>query len=205
VSRLAILTLLSFLGAGGLARPCDTFGDPKQRAAVDLAPPAGYVDVCSRDAQLCRRLTEGYPPSVQTLAYFVLAEEWQLHERGALKGFTQYLIAQRAVRPYSTEAFADLKRSMRESQGDIPDSSVSGQAVQRRSLGVIDEAGDLIAIGMLMRRPGLAMASINAGLRLKKETLILYIFRVARNIGDVNSAKALAREWVSCIRSRNSG
>jgi len=99
-----MLTLLSFLGSSGLARTCDSARDPKARAAVDLAPPTGYVDVCSRDAQLCKRLTEGYPPSVQTLAYFVLAKEWQLHERGALDGFTQYLIAQRALRPYSTEA-----------------------------------------------------------------------------------------------------
>src|SRR5262245_41877372 len=91
------------------AEPCGSFRDSKKRSEIDFAPPTGFVDVCGQDAQLCAVLTSGFPPSVQTIGYFVRSQEWQQYQKGELKGFNRYLIAQRA-RTISTTEFSDFKR-----------------------------------------------------------------------------------------------
>src|ERR1700730_4993428 len=111
-----ILGILSLTAAEN----CGSFRDTRGRSAVDFAPLPGYVDVCSQDFQLCTKLTQGYPPSVQTIGYFVLDNEWQRYKKGEEKGFTQYLIAQRG-RDLSNEQFSGLKRYVHSQQGNIRD------------------------------------------------------------------------------------
>ena len=53
--------LLSLTGSALLADSGGSFRDVRGRSSVDFAPLAGFIDVCSRDSQLCVMLTEGYP------------------------------------------------------------------------------------------------------------------------------------------------
>src|SRR5689334_13492961 len=85
------------LATTGLAQsPCAAWTTTATGAPLDLAPLAGYTEICSLDAALCHRLTDGYPPSIWTLGYFVPAEEWAAFRRGETAGFRRYLIAQLA-------------------------------------------------------------------------------------------------------------
>jgi hypothetical protein len=52
--------------------------------SLDLAPPAGFTEICSQDAELCRKLTSGYPPNVQTEPIERVASEDDL-QRGFRK------------------------------------------------------------------------------------------------------------------------
>src|SRR5258707_10884785 len=66
---------------------------------IDVSPPGHFIDVCAEDASLCKTLTSktltsGYPPTVSTLAYFVLPDEWKAAKEKPPRGFTRYLIAQ---------------------------------------------------------------------------------------------------------------
>jgi hypothetical protein len=49
------------------AEQCGSFRDAQDRSSVDFAPLNGFVDVCSRDFQLCVLLTQGYPLEVNTI------------------------------------------------------------------------------------------------------------------------------------------
>jgi len=86
----ALLVLAAFSLVG--AQHCESFRDSRGRSSIDFAPLHGYTDVCSRDFQLCVMLTLGYPPRVQTIAYFVPNAEWQKYKEGKHKGFSRYLI-----------------------------------------------------------------------------------------------------------------
>jgi hypothetical protein len=63
-------------------------------------------------------LTAGYPPSVQTIGYFVPVEQWQSYQNGQHKGFSPYLIAQKG-RTLSPEEFEDFKRYVHSRQGEL--------------------------------------------------------------------------------------
>src|SRR4029450_4598628 len=104
----AVAFLFSLGGSVIFGDSCESFRDTRGRSSVDVAPLSGFVDVCSRDFQLCVMLTQGYPPSVQTIGYFVPIEEWQRYQKGQHKGFSRYLIAQKG-RALSTEEFGDFK------------------------------------------------------------------------------------------------
>ena len=195
------------------AEPCDSFRDAKGRSVVDFAPPAGFIDVCSRDAQLCTQLTKGYPPSVQTIGYFVREVEWQRYQKGELKGFEQYFIAQRA-QTMSPADFAELKQYVRRQQGSIPDHTELPRALEsqgRVSIGVTGETDDSISYGVVMRLAGrgeasshpLMLAAINTALQVKGETLSLYAFDTVSQPTEVKGVTALANSWVACLRKRN--
>jgi hypothetical protein len=120
---------------------------------VDLAPLPGFIDVCSRDFQLCVMLTEGYPPSVQTIGYFVPVEEWERYQKGRHKGFSRYLIAQKGE-TLSAESFADFKRYVHSQQGNIADHTKLATVFESHgsvSLGIIDETPDSISIGTVLK------------------------------------------------------
>ncbi len=125
-------SLLLLVSGSVCGDSCDSFRDSRGRSAIDFAPLPGFVDVCSRDFQLCVLLTEGYPPSVQTLGYFVPSEEWERYQKGQHKGFSRYLIAQKGE-PLSAEKFADFKRYVHSQQGDIADRRFSSRVVACRS------------------------------------------------------------------------
>jgi hypothetical protein len=209
----AVAFALSLANPVACGDPCGSFRDTRGRSSVDVAPLPGFVDVCSRDFQLCVMLTQGYPRSVQTIAYFVPTEQWQLYEKGKHKGFNPYLIAQKG-RTLSTEDFAEFKRYVHSQQGNIPDHTkpatifeLHGQA----SLGIIDETPDSIWIGTLaslsetaFEKRDLLLAAINVAFQIKGETLSLYVYDSIKDASDTDRVKQLTKRWVQCIRKQNS-
>jgi hypothetical protein len=205
--------VLAAISSPTAAEKCGSFKDAHGLSSVDVAPLPGYVDICSQDFGLCVKLTQGYPPSVKTIGYFVPAAEWQKRQKGTLEGFTHYLIAQRG-RTLSTGEFTEFKRYVHSEQGNIEDHTKPADVFEsqgRVSLGVIDEAEDMIAFGAILKLtqtnppPPQAMliASINIVLEAKGETLSLYIFDTVKRLDDTSRIKELAKTWLACIRERN--
>jgi hypothetical protein len=212
--RIALAALILILGvnahAGG---SCGSLIDPKRRSTINFAPIDGFVDVCSLDAALCDLLTRGYPPSVTTIAYFVTDQDWQLHLRGSLKGFSRYLIGQRG-HSWSREEFLEFKNRVRSNQGKVPDHTdlpAVVESVGRASLGVTAESADSISFGVIMKlAPSdgtmsgpFYLASVNTALEINGETLSLYAFARANNANDGAVAQALMAQWLACIDARN--
>ena len=148
-----VVFLLWLVGCVLHADSCGSFRDARGCTSVDVAPLPGFVDVCSRDFQLCVMLTQGFPPSVQTIGYFVPVEEWERYQTGQHKGFSRYLIAQKA-RTLSAEDFAGFKRYVHSQNGNIPDHTKLASLLESHgqvSLGIVDETSDSISIGTLAR------------------------------------------------------
>jgi hypothetical protein len=207
-----ILTLTASAAFAGVR--CGSFVDPGHRSMVDFAPLSGFVDVCSKDVLLCTALTQGYPPSITTIGYFVPVDDWQRYQRGDRSGFPRYLIGQRAS-SWSAAEFATFKQYLHSTQGITPDHTalVDGLASQGRApLGIVNEGPAFISFGVVMQLsategPGTQafyLASINAALQLHSETLTLYAFDKAAQLNDGGGAKSLMTSWLRCIMSRNS-
>lgn len=207
----AILTFAASALVG--ERRCGSFRDSRGRSSIDIAPLEGYTELCSQDSQLCVMLTLGYPPSVQTIGYFVRDEEWQQCKEGKHERcrFNRYLIAQRG-RDLSGEEFLDLQRYILSNQGNVMDHTESARVFElqnRVSLGVIDENNDSISFGVILKTKApdeqisRLTASINVALQLKGESLSLYVFDGIKDLKDTNRIKSLANEWLGCIRDRN--
>jgi hypothetical protein len=106
-----------------------------------------------QDEKLCSLLTRGYPPSTQTVGYFVLDGEWAKFKKGELEGFTRYLIAQisQSTRP---EDFPALKEFIRSRHGKVADHTDLPGTLKSRGqvgLGVVDETQDSISFGTVMK------------------------------------------------------
>lgn len=189
---------------------CGTFVARGSR--VDLAPPAGMIDICSRDAVLCNRLTSGYPPSTKTLGYFVTTDEWNRYEAGTSRGFERYLIAQAAMGTPAS-AFEGLRDFIRSRQGVIPDHSTLPsvlQATGRASLGVLEDSSDAIVVGVVsslrLLPPAvgeMTLASTNIALLSQNEVLSLYVFVDVSKELDTAPVTSLTKQWLGCIRSAN--
>jgi len=204
---------LLLVASVSLAEPCGSFRDERERSRVNFAPLDGFVDVCSRDFQLCVKLTQGYPPSVKTIGYFVPAEEWQRYQKGDKGGFSCYLIGQRATTMSDSE-FDGFKQYIHSQEGSMPDHTEAPATVEleeRMPLGIVDETADSISFGAVMRfQPTgtavlapLWLGSINIVLQLKGETLCLYAFDTLKTSTDTQNLKSLAARWLKCIRARN--
>ena len=172
---------LLLISASVFGDSCGSFRDSLEISSVDVAPLPGFVDVCSRNSELCVMLTHGYPPGVQTIGYFVPAEQWQRYQQGEHKGFSPYLIAQKG-RTLSTEEFADFKRYVHSQQGNIPDHTQLAAIFELRGqvpLGIIDESADSMWMGMLLKlnepafKRDLELATVNVVLQIKGESLSL--------------------------------
>jgi hypothetical protein len=207
-----VVFLLCLVGSVLHADSCGSFRDARGRSSVDVAPLPGFVDVCSRDFQLCVMLTQGFPPSVQTIGYFVPVEEWERYQTGQHKGFSRYLIAQKA-RTLSAEDFAGFKRYVHSQNGNIPDHTKLASLLESHgqvSLGIVDETSDSISIGTVAKltepalKRDLQTAAINIALQIKGESLSLYAYDSAKDANDTDRVKELAKHWVQCIRKQNS-
>jgi hypothetical protein len=183
--------------------------------SFDIAPPTGFVEVCSQDATLCRRLTEGYPPTAPTVGYFVTPQEWAQFKNGALPGFTSYLIAQVAETTAPSQ-LPQLKEFIRSKQGAIPDHTKLPEVIKVKgeaNLGVVGEADDSITFGKvanlrtaLSPDKDLSLVALNAAVVFGPRVLSLYSFRAYRSPADVAAAKSLMNTWVQCLRgSKNKG
>jgi hypothetical protein len=149
-------------------------------------------------------LTESYPPSIQTIGYFVLSEEWQQYQKGKHNGFSRYLIAQRGE-TMSAEDFAGFKRYVHSRQGDIADHTDLATLFEshgRISLGVTDETEDSISAGTSLKLTETAikrdelLVVISIGLQLKSETLSLYVYDTVKSASDTDKIKDLAKRWL---------
>jgi hypothetical protein len=191
---------------------CVTYPVKVGSGRLDLAPPGGFVEICSQDAKLCSTLTRGFPPSVQTVGYFVSPQEWAQFKKGEILGFTRYLIAQ-ISRSTAAQGFPGLKDFVRSQQGTIPDhtdlpSTLKSQG--RVGLGVIEETSDSITFGTIMKTQvasspdkEFVLVALNAAMVVGPLVLSLYSFRDYQTMGDVETAKQLTKSWLQCIRSSN--
>lgn len=176
---------------------------------IDLAPPAGYVEICDRDAALCKRLTANYPPSVTTLGYFVPDAEWAAHAQAPTAPFSRYLIAQ--VVPGKTAAQLPEVKSFIRSQAQDPTPldqlaerlRADGQA----QLGIFEDTPDAIAFGAVATLPtpapgasGTLLAMTNAAVAVDGEMLSLYVYARVADPGAVKGVEELARRWLQCVR-----
>lgn len=190
---------------------CGSFQASVAPPALELAPPAGFVEICGRDAVLCARLSSGYPPTARTIGYFVTPEEWVQYREGRLSGFTRYLIAQVSEGTAPTE-FPDLKNFIRSRQGAIPDNTELPpvlDAVGRSNIGVFEDSDDAISSGVVMKlQPAtsgpptdLILASTNTAFLTKGRVLSLYAFTDVTAKPSAEPVKQLTREWLKCLRS----
>jgi hypothetical protein len=193
---------------------CQSFSDVKGRSNVDFAPPNGFVEVCSRDAALCHRLSKGYPSTVQTIAYFVTAEDWAKYPLSVDRsGFKRYLIGQR-TRGMTADEFLAFKSHVHSQQGSVADHTELPRMLEsqgRMPLGIIDESEDSVSFGIIMKLgtkdnvlSSFYLSSVNVALQLKGETLALYAFDSSENPDDGTAVKFLARQWLACVRKHNS-
>lgn len=194
---------------------CSSFQARDGADRFDIAPPTGLVEVCSQDATLCRRLTEGYPLTAPTMGYFVTPEEWAQFKKGGLPGFTNYLIAQVAETTDPAQ-LPQLKEFIRSKQGDIPDHTKLPDIIKVKgetNLGVVSESNDSIVFGKVakLRTPAsaekdISLVALNAAVVFGPRMLSLYSFRDYRSPADVAAAKSLMNTWVQCLRgSKNKG
>jgi hypothetical protein len=107
-----------------------------------------------------------------------------------------------------------LKHYVRAQQGIVPDHTELPSILESHGkvpLGVIEESDDSISFGVIMKLSSADghlsgspfLACINIMLRLKGETLALYVYDTAANMNDSKGVKELANRWMACIRDRN--
>jgi hypothetical protein len=214
----AAITVAMLLAAPEEARStCSSFKTEIGGRPVELAVPGGYVEICSRDAVLCRILTAGYPASVKTIGYFATPEEWSRYQADPDRagGFTRYLIAQHAG-GMSPNEFTGFREYVRSRQGKIPDSTELPAVLEKTgqaNIGVFEDADDAIAFGAVMKvqsaasepnagpREETLLASTNLAFRTEQYVLSLYVYIDTKSEQRVEIVKDLTREWLQCLRS----
>jgi hypothetical protein len=191
---------------------CQSYSASAGGTTVDLAPLPRFVEVCSKDTALCRRLTAGYPPSVTVLGYFVPAGDWEGYQQHN-QSFSHYLIAQLAGN-LPPRDFGGFKQFVRERQGQIPDISklpptlAAGRQVP---LGVFDETATSISFGTLMQlsqqtptgQVPITLVVTNSGLVVTDRVLSLYVYRKYQQPKDAETTKDEALRWLACVRRAN--
>ena len=210
--RNALAVLLALTAALNAQNLCQSAKDAVGGTEIDLAPLAGYVEVCAQDTALCHTLTDGFPPSVTTLGYFVTSDGWRAY-RQAAQGFDQYLIAQLA-RSMSAGDIPGFKRYVHAQQGSIPDHTRLPAVLEsegRVALGIFDETDSSISFGTVMKvrsrtdpRVGQrALVATNSMAVIKGRVLSLYIYRAFGTPADVDTTEQLTKRWLTCLRRAN--
>jgi hypothetical protein len=208
-----LLMLLATAAPEQAPTTCGSYAAQAGDSQVDLAPLPGFVEICAKDAALCHTLTEGYPPSVKTLGYFVTTDEWERFQKGPRIGFSTYLIAQHATSMRQSE-FADFKTYLRCQQGVTPDHTELPRVLEskgRVEFGIFEDGEDVIASGIVMhtatRSPGavqkVSLAATNAMMVIKGQMFSLYVFVDYSSDADIGRVKGLTHEWVECLRGKN--
>ena len=195
------------------AQVCDSWRASVRDTTIDLAPPRGFIEVCSLDRDLCTVLTAGYPPSVKTLGYFAARRDWELFQRDSSLGFDDYLIAQLALNR-TAEQLPGFKAYLRAQQGNIPDHSDLPRmltAQGRVPLGILAETPTSISSGVVMAaRPvtnpaaeSIVLVASNSAAAVTNHLLSLYVYRNYRSETDIDSVKAVTQRWLQCIADAN--
>jgi hypothetical protein len=191
------------------AQVCDSWRAHIGDTTIDLAPPRGFIEVCSLDPQLCSVLTAGYPPSVKTLGYFAAGRDWELFRRDSSLGFKHYLIAQLALNK-TAEQLPGFKAYLRAQQGNIPDHSDLPRmlvAQGRVPLGILAETPTSISSGVIMAaRPvtspsaeSIVLVASNSAVAVTNRLLSLYVYHDYRTQTDIDTVKVVTQRWLQCI------
>ena len=190
---------------------CGSFAATFEGTRIELAPLAGYVEVCGRSEPLCRYLTSGYAPTVQTLGYFVPEEDWERAQRTG-QGFQRDMIAQLALDTKPSE-LPELKAYLKQGEGlSNPDEiAASLSATGRAELGILQESDDSVSFGVVVTHhtlPPLLPAEIrlvssNSALVVRDRVLSLYVFRPYAAPADIAGVERDTLRWLDCIRRAN--
>jgi hypothetical protein len=186
---------------------CGSFAAKVSDPGLDLAPPQGFVEICSQDAQLCSKLLARYPKA-KTLGYFVRSEEWQRYkEKNDSKSITRTLIAQWAESMQPAQ-FPELQKFIRSRHGKDPAAAPSFGTSGQADIAVFEDTSDAIAAGMLMKgrssrpdQPETLSALINMAWLAGPRVLSLYVTADLTGPPNAEPAIALARTWLGCLRA----
>lgn len=196
------------LSAAATAGPaCGSFAAKVPDPALDLAPPKGFVEICSQDPELCKKLTARYPQA-KTLGFFVPEDEWKRYkEKKDATSITRTLIAQWAETMQPAQ-FPELQKFIRSRHGKDPAAApVFGQKGQA-DVAVFEDTSDAIASGMLLKgksskpgQPETINALLNIAMLDGTRVLSLYVTADVTASPNGEPAKALAKDWLSCLRA----
>jgi len=202
---LAILVLAMGAAARAATAECGSAERTADGVSFDLAPPAGYVDVCAQNAELCKKLTQGYDQAtLTTLGYFVPAAEWpKPAPEPPAGGFKRYLIAQLAPskKPESLQAIKTLIRT----QSAVPPAKLAEALAKdgNASLGVFDESPTSISFGAAMKRDAGVLTMTHTAMVLENRVLSLYAYLNVAGAEQVDEVKKLTAQWLACLRAAN--
>lgn len=210
MGMLHVLGALVVLGTSPAGR-CTSLPRTVDGVALDLAPPAGYVEVCARDAELCTRLTARYPPSVKTVGYLVPEADWQAHVATNTPQFQRYLIAQLSQKP--ADKFVEVKNFIRNQQSEVVARTALAGVLARKgeaALGIFDETADSISFGAVAPLPGPTpgaaaqmIATTNSAVVVNGHVLSLTAFAPIDDARDVDALEQLTKDWLGCLRAAN--
>jgi hypothetical protein len=209
---LLAIVVSAVTGASGQSG-CGSFRASATPSPLDLSPLPGYVEVCSRDRELCRQLTNGFPPSTVTLGYFVSAEDWQARAGASRSGFHDYLIAQLA-QGMTADDLPRFKQYLRSQNGTVPDHTELPKILAsegRAPLGIFHEDDHSISFGTVMklRRTDqeagseMPLVATNSMAVVNGAVLSLYVYTTYRTDADVTAAQGRTTAWLACLERQN--
>src|SRR5262245_63021711 len=207
----ALIALVFTSASASAADPkCGSFEPRVPPPPLQLAPPAGFIEVCGKDQALCTKVSAGYPAGTQLIGYFVTPAEWSEYQASKRTEFSRYLVAQ-LVPSMEPLHFAGLREFMRAQRGSAtpgvrraPVFDAQGRSI----IPVFEDADDAIASGMMIKRKAdeakapidIVLASANLAYLTKDRVLSLYSY--ANVSADPSSApvEELTRQWLACLR-----
>lgn len=207
----ALIALVFASAPASAADPkCGTFEARAVPPPLELAPPAGFIEVCGKDPALCAKVAAGYPPEARLVGYFVMPAEWSEHQAGKRTEFSRYLVAQivPGMEPLHFPRLREFARAQRGTAAAGTKRAPVFDASGRSIIPVFEDADDAVASGMMLKRKAdatapieIVLASVNIAYLTKDRVLSLYTY--ANVSADPSSApvEKLAREWLACLRS----
>jgi hypothetical protein len=212
--------LVVFCGASAFGSAtnavCEKHAVQLRGEQIPVARPRGFVDICEDKASpACQGLTNGYPKSVTTLAYFVPSAEWSKTDSNQQRrGFSTYYIAQihNESRP---QDFFDIRQRIALANGKIADTSRLSESLgkaESTQLGILDETPSSITIGVVMkitpanktRQKPVLLVATNAVALVEKHIFSLYFYDAYQGPESVEDARKRTRQWLDCFAARKS-
>lgn len=209
VSLLALACLSARANAAD--SKCGSFEARVPPPRLELAPPAGFSEVCGQDAALCKSVSAGYSPDARLVGYFVPAEEWKQYRARRRTEFTRYLVALIAEGTEPSR-FSDLRALVRERRGGPaldPKLPIAFDAGGRATIPVFEDADDAMASGAIIKRTPIGskpaketvLASTNIAYLAKDRVLSLYTYADVSDWPSAEPVMQLSRDWLKCLRS----
>ncbi len=189
---------------------CENYLINSSSGPLRISRPAGYVDICADRSERCIALTAGFPPSVETLAYFVLPKELHAAQTDNQRlGFSRYYIVQLSRQSHAAD-YPIMRNAIREKNGNLVDSTQLPKSLGQMRvvrLGVLDETESSITIGVLMRPEGerdqLSAPTIatNSIVLVGANVFSLYFYDDYKGEKSLGESRQLTRDWVACFHA----